>query len=255
VMFGAGGAGVGVADQIRDAMVADGATAEQAAAQIWLIDKQGLLFDDMDDLHDFQRPYAKNRAELGVAPGARVRLLETITMASPTFLLGASSVRGAFTQEVVEAMAAATERPMIFPISNPISQMEAAPADLLAWSGGKALVATGSPFAPVEYGGVSYRIGQANNMLAFPGIGLGVVVAGARWVTTRMLDAAAKAVAAQADPTSPGASLLPDVRNLRAVSVAVASDVYRAAHHDGVATRSPADVGQAIRDTMWVADY
>jgi malate dehydrogenase (oxaloacetate-decarboxylating) len=254
VIFGAGTAGVGVADQVRDAMVADGATAEQAMAQIWLIDKQGLLFDDMDDLRDFQVPYAKNRQKVGVA-GERVRLLETIEVAKPTFLVGAASVPGAFTREVVEAMAASTKRPLIFPISNPISQMEATPEDVLAWSDGAALVATGSAFKPVERGGIAHSIGQANNVLVFPGIGLGVVVAGARAVTSRMLNVAAKAVASQADPSPPGAALLPDVGNLRTISAVVAEAVYHAAHEDGVATRSPDNVAQAIRDTMWVAEY
>ncbi|MGH3563919.1 MAG: NAD-dependent malic enzyme, partial [Mycobacterium sp.] len=145
VVFGAGTAGMGIADQIRDAMVADGVTVTQAAAQIWPIDRQGLLFDDMDDLRDFQIPYAKNRRELSFGADQRVSLLETVKMAAPTVLLGCSTVPGAFTCEVVEAMTAATERPLIFPMSNPTSRMEAMPADVLAWSDGKALVATGSP--------------------------------------------------------------------------------------------------------------
>ena len=239
VIFGAGTAGIGIADQFRDAMVADGATVEQATSQIWPIDKQGLLFDDMDDLRDFQVPYAKNRRQLGVDAGDRMGLLDTIKMASPTILIGCSSVPGAFSREVIEAMAAATERPLIFPISNPTSRMEAMPADIIGWSDGKALVATGSPVAPVEYNGTTYTIGQANNVLVFPGIGLGVVVAGAQRVTKRMLDAAAKAVAQQADPTPPGAALLPDVKDLRAISTVVAEAVYHAAVEDGVATKNP----------------
>ena len=255
VIFGAGTAGIGIADQFRDAMAADGATVEQAASQIWPIDKQGLLFDDMDDLRAFQVPYAKNRRQLGVDAGDRMGLLDTIKMASPTILIGCSSVPGAFSREVIEAMAAATERPLIFPISNPTSQMEAMPADIIGWSDGKALVATGSPVAPVEYNGTTYSIGQANNVLVFPGIGLGVVVAGAQRVTKRMLDAAAKAVAQQADPTPPGAALLPDVKDLRAISAVVAESVYRAAVEDGVATKTPESVVQAILDTTWVPQY
>ena len=255
VIFGAGTAGIGIADQFRDAMAADGATVEQAASQIWPIDKQGLLFDDMDDLRAFQVPYAKNRRQLGVDAGDRMGLLDTIKMASPTILIGCSSVPGAFSREVIEAMAAATERPLIFPISNPTSQMEAMPADIIGWSDGKALVATGSPVAPVEYNGTTYTIGQANNVLVFPGIGLGVVVAGAQRVTKRMLDAAAKAVAQQADPTPPGAALLPDVKDLRAISAVVAESVYRAAVEDGVATKTPESVVQAILDTTWVPQY
>ena len=255
VVFGAGTAGIGVADQIRDAMIADGATAEQAAAQIWPIDRQGLLFDDMDDLRDFQVPYAKNRDQLGVAAGERVELIDAIKMASPTILFGTSTVSGAFTREVIEAMTASCERPMIFPLSNPTSRMEAMPADLLDWSNGKALVATGSPAGPVEYDGIAYTIGQANNMLVFPGIGLGVIVSGARLVTQGMLQAAAKAIAQQADPTTPGASLLPDVQNLCAISATVAEAVYHAAVAEGVATRTHDDITQAVHDTIWVPTY
>jgi malate dehydrogenase (oxaloacetate-decarboxylating) len=255
VIFGAGTAGLGIADQIRDAMVADGASVEQAISQIWPIDKPGLLFDDMDDLRDFQIPYAKNRQQLGVAAGDRMGLVDTIKLASPTILLGCSTVHGAFNREVIEAMAASTERPLIFPISNPTSRMEAMPEDVLAWSHGKALVATGSPVAPVDYNGTTYTIGQANNVLVFPGIGLGVIVAGAQRVTNRMLDAAAKAVARHADPTAPGAGLLPDVENLRAISAVVAEAVYAAAVEDGVATKTPENVVQAILDTRWLPEY
>jgi malate dehydrogenase (oxaloacetate-decarboxylating) len=253
VVFGAGTAGIGVADQIRDAMIADGATAEQAASQIWAIDKQGLLFDDMEDLRDFQVPYAKNREQLGVTD--RVGLVDAIKMASPTILFGCSTVPGAFTQEVVEAMTACCERPMIFPLSNPTSRMEATPSDVLEWSHGKALVATGSPAGPVEYDGIAYTIGQANNMLVFPGIGLGVVVSGARLLTQGMLQAAAKAIAQQADPTTLGASLLPDVQNLCAISATVAEAVYHAAVAEKVATRAHDDVTKAVHDTVWVPAY
>jgi malate dehydrogenase (oxaloacetate-decarboxylating) len=255
VVFGSGTAGVGIADQLRDAMVADGATEEQATSQVWLVDKQGLLFDDMDDLRDFQKPYAKNRQQLGVSDKDRVGLVETIKMASPTILLGTSTVHGAFTRDVIEAMAASTQRPLIFPISNPTEKIEAMPADVLDWSGGKALVATGIPIDPVEYNGTTYAIGQANNFLVFPGLGLGVIVAGAQRVTKGMLEAAAKAVAREADVSTPGAALLPNVKNLRALSAVVAEAVYTAAHADGVATKTPDNVVQAIADAMWLPSY
>jgi malate dehydrogenase (oxaloacetate-decarboxylating) len=254
VVFGSGTAGVGIADQVRDAMIADGATPEQASAQVWLVDKQGLLFDDMDDLRDFQTPYAKNRQQLGVGDD-QVGLVETIKMASATILLGTSTAHGAFTRDVIQAMAASTQRPMIFPISNPTEKIEAMPADVLDWSAGKALVATGIPVDPVEYDGVTYEIGQANNFLVFPGLGLGVIVAGAQRVTKGMLEAAAKAVAREADVSTPGAALLPNVRNLRALSAVVAEAVYSAAHADGVATEKPDNVVQAIADTMWQPRY
>jgi malate dehydrogenase (oxaloacetate-decarboxylating) len=252
VVFGAGTAGIGVADQIRDAMVADGATVEEATARIWPIDKQGLLFDDMDDLRDFQVPYAKNRARQGVGAGQRVGLVDAVKLASPTILLGCSAVSGAFTREVVEAMTASCERPMIFPLSNPTSRMEAMPGDLLEWSHGQALITTGTPVAPVDYGGTTRIIGQANNALVFPGIGLGIIVAGARLLTGAMLQAAARAVAAQ---STSGGSLLPDVRNLQDISRAVAEAVYHAAVADGVATRTHEDVRQAVLDTMWRPVY
>jgi malate dehydrogenase (oxaloacetate-decarboxylating) len=255
VVFGSGTAGVGIADQLRDAMIADGASPGQASAQVWLVDKQGLLFDDMDDLRDFQKPYAKNRKQFGVGDGDRVGLVETIKLASATILLGTSTVHGAFTRDVIEAMAASTQRPMIFPISNPTEKIEAMPADVLDWSGGKALVATGIPIDPVEYDGITYEIGQANNFLVFPGLGLGVIVAGAQRVTKGMLEAAATAVAREADVSTPGAALLPNVRNLRALSAVVAQAVYAAAHADGVATNKPDDVVQAIADTMWQPRY
>ncbi len=255
IVFGAGTAGIGVADQIRDAMVANGATLEAAASQIWPIDKQGLLFDDMDDLRDFQVPYAKNRHELGVAAGERVGLVDAIKLASPTILLGSSTVFGAFTQKVVEAMTASCKRPMIFPLSNPTSRMEAMPADILEWSNGRALITTGTPVPPVDHNGITYSIGQANNVLVFPGIGLGIIVAKAKLVTRGMLQAAAKALVQRASPTDPGDSLLPDVRNLRAISTAVAEAVYRAAVEDGVATQTHDDPRQAVLDTMWMPVY
>jgi malate dehydrogenase (oxaloacetate-decarboxylating) len=255
VVFGSGTAGVGIADQLCDAMVADGATREQAVAQIWLVDKQGLLFDDTDELRNFQTTYAKNRSTLAVPAGETVGLVETITMASPTILLGTSTVHGAFTREVVEAMAAATPRPVILPISNPNSKIEAMPADVLAWSKGAALVATGIPVAPIEYAGTTYAIGQANNFLVFPGLGLGVIVAGAQRVTKSMLSAAAHAIAQQADVSAPGAALLPDVKNLRALSAIVAEAVYSAAVADGVATVTHTDVPSAIQTVMWVPEY
>jgi len=255
IVFGAGTAGIGVADQIRDAMVADGATVEQATSQIWPIDRPGLLFDDMDDLRDFQMPYAKNRRQLGVAAGERVGLVDAIKLASPTILLGSSAVSGAFTREVIETMTACCERPMIFPLSNPTSRMEAMPADVLEWSKGRALITTGSPVAPVEYGETTYTIGQANNVLVFPGIGLGIITAQARLLTQNMLQAAATALARQANPTNRGDSLLPPVEELCAISRTVAEAVYHAAVDDGVATRTHDDVKQVILDTMWEPRY
>ncbi|MET8614885.1 NAD-dependent malic enzyme [Streptomyces misionensis] len=257
VVFGAGTAGVGIADQLRDAMVRDGADPKQAAAHVWLIDKQGLLTRGMDGLRDFQQPYARDPDE--VADWARddgaISLLETVRRVEPTILLGTSTVHGAFTREVVQAMSEGTERPIVFPLSNPTSRIEAMPADVIAWSGGKALVAAGIPVPPVEYDGTTYQIGQANNALLYPGLGLGTIVSGASQVTSGMLLAAAQAVADQVAPSGPGGSLLPPVENLRESSAVTATAVAKAALDDGVATSKPADVSKAVREAMWQPVY
>ncbi|MEU2354033.1 NAD-dependent malic enzyme [Streptomyces misionensis] len=257
VVFGAGTAGVGIADQLRDAMVRDGADPKQAAAHVWLIDKQGLLTRGMDGLRDFQQPYARDPDE--VADWARddgaISLLETVRRVEPTILVGTSTVHGAFTREVVQAMSEGTERPIVFPLSNPTSRIEAMPADVIAWSGGKALVAAGIPVPPVEYDGTTYQIGQANNALLYPGLGLGTIVSGASQVTSGMLLAAAQAVADQVDPSGPGGSLLPPVENLRESSAVTATAVAKAALDDGVATSKPTDVSKAVREAMWQPVY
>ncbi|MCC5475720.1 NAD-dependent malic enzyme [Streptomyces barringtoniae] len=257
VVFGAGTAGVGIADQLRDTMIRDGADAEHAAAQVWLVDKQGLLIRDMTDLRDFQQPYARDPAEVAdwERSDGQVSLLETVRRVEPTILLGTSTAHGAFTREVVEAMSEGTERPIIFPISNPTSRIEAMPADVITWSRGKALVATGIPVEPVEYDGVTYRIGQANNALLYPGLGLGTIVSGASQVTAGMLLAAARAVADQVDPSGPGASLLPAVDDLRESSAITATAVVEAALDDGVATSKPVDIAEAVRQAMWQPVY
>jgi malate dehydrogenase (oxaloacetate-decarboxylating) len=257
VVFGAGTAGVGIADQIRDAMIRDGASQEQATAQVWLVDKQGLLTSDMPDLRDYQQPYARNPAEVaGWGAGARpATLLETVRHAEPTILLGTSTAHGAFTREVIEAMSAGVDRPIVFPISNPTSRIEVMPGDVIAWSKGKALVAVGIPVPPVEYQGVTYQIGQANNALLYPGLGLGTIVSGASRVTAGMLLAAAEAVAGQVDVSAPGAALVPAVENLRASSATTAVAVVNAAIADGVATRKPDNPVQAVQDAMWQPVY
>ena len=257
LVFGAGTAGVGTADQILDAMVRDGASHDQATAQVWLVDKQGLLTSGMPDLRDYQRPYARNPAEVAgwSGGGGTILLLDAIRHVSPTILLGTSTAHGAFTQEVTETMSAGVERPVVFPISNPTSRIEAMPADVIAWSKGKALVATGIPVAPVEYQGVTYQIGQANNALLYPGLGLGTIVAGASKVTAGMLLAAAEAVAGQVDVSAAGAPLVPPVENLRASSATTAVAVARAAAADGVATRKIDNPIQVVQDTMWQPAY
>lgn len=274
VILGGGTAGVGIADQIRDQMVRDGLDEAAATRQVWIVDLPGLLTDDMGDgLLDYLRPYARPVAEAAgwakapveVDPSAALRqaratsgivTLETVVgQVKPTVLIGTSTSHGAFTQQVVEVMSAGTERPVIFPISNPTSQIEAMPADIIAWSRGKALVATGLPIPLVDYAGVRYWIGQANNALLYPGPGLGTIVADASKVTDGMLLAAARAVAGQADVSAPGASLLPAVENLRASSATTAVAVAQAADDDGVAKRKADDLVQAVQDAIWQPTY
>jgi malate dehydrogenase (oxaloacetate-decarboxylating) len=256
LVFGAGTAGVGIADQLHDAMVRDGASPEQATAQVWLVDKQGLLTSDMADLRDYQRPYARTPEEVkGWATDGTISLLDAVRQVRPTILLGTSTVHGAFTREVIETMSAGVDRPIVFPISNPTSRIEAMPADVIAWSKGKALVAVGIPVGPVDYEGVTYQIGQANNALLYPGLGLGTIVSGAAKVTAGMLLAAAEAVAGQVDVSAPGAPLVPPVENLRASSATTAVAVIQAAIADGVATRDVGNPIQAVRDAMWQPGY
>ena len=258
VVYGAGTAGTGMADQIHAGMVRDGLSPEEATARIWLVDRAGLVTDDMTDLPDYQRAYARPAAEVaGWQRSSRgaVELLEVVRRARPTVLIGTSTNHGAFTREVVEAVSASVERPIILPLSNPTERIEAMPEDVIAWSGGKALVATGIPVAPFDYEGTTFTIGQRNNALLYPGLGLGVIVSGASQVTDGMLLAAAQAVAGQADPTEPGASLLPPVENLRASSATVAVAVARQAQADGVATASHDNLVQAVQDAMWQPVY
>ena len=257
LVFGAGTAGVGIADQIHDAMVRDGASPAQATAQVWLIDKQGLLTSDMPGLRDFQQPYARDPQEVKGWASSRggIYLPEAVRHVKPTVLLGTSTVHGAFTQEVIVAMSEGTERPIVFPISNPTSRIEAMPADVIAWSKGKALVAVGIPVPPVDYHGVTYQIGQANNALVYPGLGLGTIVSGASKVTAGMLRAAAEAVAGQVDVSAPGAPLVPPVSNLRASSATTAVAVVQAAIDEGVAKIKPGNLVQAVQDAMWQPAY
>jgi len=260
VVFGSGTAGIGVADQLRDAMVAERLDVASATRRIWCLDRHGLLTDDMSGLMDFQVPYARPAAE--VAGWTRdpdlggVPLHEVVARTHPTILVGTSTRAGAFTEPVVRDMAAHTDRPIILPMSNPTPLAEAVPSDLLAWTGGRALVATGSPFPPVTLEGVTYVIGQANNALIFPGLGLGAIAARARRITDAMLRAAAQAVAGMVNPTTPGAPLLPQVEDLRATSAAVAAAVARAAVDDGVAQVGLDEaLPQTAQDAMWQPVY
>ena len=258
VIFGMGTAGAGIADQLTAAMVAEGVPAGEARLRVWAVDRPGLLTRDMAGLSEQQRRYARDPAE--VADWRRddrpFGLAEVVARVHPTVLIGTSGKTGAFTEAVVREMAAHAERPVILPMSNPTALSEAAPADLIRWTGGRALVAAGSPFDAVDHDGVRYEIGQANNALVFPGLGLGVIAARARRVTDGMLLAAARAVAGLADISAPGAPLLPRVTDLRETSAAVAAAVARAAVAEGVAEATlDADLAAQVRALMWEPRY
>jgi malate dehydrogenase (oxaloacetate-decarboxylating) len=260
VVFGAGSAGSGIARQLRDALAGSGLPDAEATARIWALDRPGLLTDDMPDLRSFQRPYARPAAEVAGwardAAAGGIGLAEVVRRVRPTILVGTSTMTGAFTEDIVRTMAAGCERPIILPLSNPTRLAEATPGDVLRWTDGRALVATGSPFDPVTLDKVTYVIGQANNALVFPGLGLGAVVARAARVTDGMIFAAAEAVAGLVDPTTPGASLLPQINDVRETSVAVAVAVAAAARDAGVA-RAPldGDLAAHVRRSMWEPVY
>ncbi|BCL77955.1 putative NAD-dependent malic enzyme 3 [Ktedonobacteria bacterium brp13] len=260
VIFGSGTAGIGNADQIRVAMMQAGLSKEEATRHFWCVDIQGLLLDNMGSaLRDFQVPYARPASEVKDwkhdMPQGGISLAEVVRQIHPTMLIGTSTSPGAFTEAIVKDMAAHTKRPIIFPLSNPTHLMEASASDLITWTDGRALIATGIPSHPVTYKGTTYSIGQANNALLYPGLGLGTIVARARKVSDGMFTAAAKTVAEQVNTKQPGASLLPHVENLRAVSATVAVEVAKAAAAEGLARAHLTDVVQQVQDTMWQPVY
>jgi malate dehydrogenase (oxaloacetate-decarboxylating) len=264
VILGAGTAGLGIADQIRDAMMREGLSQVDATARFWLVDASGLLTDDMGErLQDYQAPYARPNAEVrrwkrSRSDGAShetIDLAETVRQVRPTMLIGTSTAAGAFTEDVVRDMAKYCERPIIFPLSSPAPMAEATPADLIAWTEGRALIATGSPFQPVTYRGVTYVIGQANNAMLYPGLCLGAIVSRARRISDNMFAAAANAVSSLVAVRLPGASLLPHVDDLRIVSLTVAVAVAEAATQDGLAGVKFRDIVEQVGDAMWEPEY
>jgi malate dehydrogenase (oxaloacetate-decarboxylating) len=260
VILGAGTAGVGIADQIRDAMTREGLSREDASARFWLVDAAGLLSDDMGDrLQDYQQPYARPADEVkrwkGNGSEAGIELAEVVRQVRPTMLIGVSTAAGAFTEAIVREMAKHCERPIVFPLSNPAPMAEATPADLIAWTEGRALIATGSPFQPVTYRGVTHVIGQVNNAMLYPGLCLGAIVSRSRRISDNMFAAAANAVSSLVAVRLPGASLLPHVDDLRIVSLTVAVAVAEAAVQDGLARLKFTDIVQQVGDAMWEPEY
>ncbi|WP_142320182.1 oxaloacetate-decarboxylating malate dehydrogenase [Bacillus cereus] len=258
VVFGAGTAGIGIADQVRDAMVRVGVSEEESYKRFWCIDRNGLVTDNMEDLLDFQIPYARKEAEVSEwKQNDVIGLAEVVKHVKPTILIGTSTVAGAFKEEIIKEMASHVERPIILPMSNPTPLAEAKPADLIEWTEGRALVATGSPFEPVTYNGVTYVIGQSNNALIFPGLGLGTIVVRASVMTDGMFAAAAEAVASMVDTSQPGAPILPEVEELCNISEMVAIEVAKVAVAEGVArvNLSDNDIKMAVKEAMWKPEY
>ncbi|WP_141558661.1 oxaloacetate-decarboxylating malate dehydrogenase [Bacillus cereus] len=258
VVFGAGTAGIGIADQVRDALVRVGLSEQEAHERFWCIDRNGLITDNMEDLLDFQAPYARKEAEVkDWKQSDAIGLAEVVKYVKPTILIGTSTVAGAFKEEIIKEMASHVERPIILPMSNPTPLAEAKPVDLIEWTEGRALVATGSPFDPVTYNGVTFVIGQSNNALIFPGLGLGTIVVRASVMTDGMFAAAAEAVASMVDTSQPGAPILPEVEELRNISEMVAIEVAKVAVAEGVAREnlSDNDIKIAVKESIWKPEY
>ena len=252
--YGGGSAGAGIAGRVHAEMVSEGLSEEEAYKHFFMIDQQGLLFDDMDDLTPAQKPFAKKRADYKDA-GDMTDLLNIVKTVKPTILVGTSTNPGAFTKEVVEAMCANTERPVIFPISNPTKKMEATAEQVIEWSDGKAFVATGVPSGTISYKGVDYQIGQANNSLIYPGLGLGMLASEAKLLTDEMIGAAAHSLSGLVDPGEPGAPVLPPFEFVADVSIKVAEAVAKKAQEQGLTESKETDMAKAVRDLKWYPEY
>ena len=252
--YGGGTAGAGIASRVLREMVSQGLSEEEAYERFFMVDKQGLLFDDMDDLTPEQKPFAKNRANFPNADKL-TDLLEVVKTVKPTILVGTSTQPNTFTKEVVEAMCQNTERPCIFPLSNPTKLAEASAEDLIVWSDGKAFVATGIPSDNVIYKGVEYIIGQANNALIYPGLGLGVLASEASLLTDEMIGVAAHSLSGITDITKPGAPVLPPFKYVADVSIKVAEAVAKKAQEQGLARAQEKDMAKAVRDFKWIPKY
>jgi malate dehydrogenase (oxaloacetate-decarboxylating) len=259
-VLGAGTAGVGIVDQICSAMVQEGMSEEKARRCFWLVDREGLLCDDMDSLVGFQEPYVRPKAEVAswqCEGNDTISYYDVVKNAQPTVLIGCSTVKGAFSEKVIKEMLNYTDHPIVFPMSNPTSHAEAEPNDVLAWTNGAALVATGSPFEPVDWHGKSVRIAQANNAYVFPGLGMGVIASKATRVTDQMIRVAADVLSdnspAMHDKSAP---LLPALEYAVEVSRKIALAVATQARAEGVAGVSDdVDLSESIEKNFWKPDY
>jgi malate dehydrogenase (oxaloacetate-decarboxylating) len=260
VIFGAGTAGIGIADQLCDAMVRDGLSSKDATSRFWCVDRNGLISADMaDQLADYQLTYARPSAEREgwkrEMKSSGISLAEVVSRVRPTMLIGTSTAPCSFTEPIVREMAAHVDRPIIFALSNPPTRSEGIPAELIAWTNGRALVATGSPFAPVTFKGITYVIAQVNNAMLYPGLALGTIVARANRISDGMFAAAASAVSSMVTVRRPGAPLLPSIDDLRVVSRTVAGAVAEAAEAEGLARAKLNDIPKQVQDAMWDPSY
>ncbi len=254
VCFGAGTAGCGIVNRVYQEFLDQGMTPDEARSRFYLVDRQGLLFDDMDDLTPEQRPFARKRSDFANAD-ALTDLASVVAAVHPTILVGTSTVGGAFTENLVREMAAHADRPIIFPLSNPTELAEATAIDLMTWTDGRALVATGVPADAVEVGNVTFEIGQANNALMYPGLGLGVIASHARLLTDRMISKAAHSLGGIVDASAPGAAVLPSVSQLPAFSERIAIAVAQEAVNEGLNQVSVPDVAAAVKAAKWTPEY
>lgn len=252
--FGAGTAGCGIAERFYQEMQDEGLSPEEARKHFYLVDKQGLLFDDMDDLTPEQRPFARKRSEF--TNSQELTTLEAAVKAvHPTILIGTSTKGGAFSEEIVKEMASYTKRPIIFPLSNPTELAEATAENLIRWTDGRALVATGIPSKPVVYKGVTYPIGQANNALIYPGLGLGIIASGARLVTDRMISVAAHSIGGIIHASFEGEAVLPSVSKVNFVSDKIAVAVANEAKKEGLNRIDFEDAEECVSKIRWEPSY
>lgn len=252
LIFGAGTAGVGIANMLFDELVREGLSEKEARKHFYLVDKQGLLFEDTEGLTPGQKAFVRKRCEFDNAD--ELTNLEAVVKAvHPTVMIGTSTQPGTFTESIVKEMAAHTKRPVIFPLSNPTRLAEAKAEDLLKWTDGRALVATGIPAGDIEYNGVTYNIGQANNALVYPGVGFGAIAAKAKILNEKMLADAAHALGGIVDPDQPGAAVLPPVSKLQEFSQTVAQVVAKSAIDQGLA--GVTDAKKAVADMKWEPKY
>ena len=254
VCYGGGTAGAGIASRVHREMVNEGLSEEEAYKRFFMVDKQGLLFDDMDDLTPEQKPFAKKRSDFA-NPEKMINLLEVVKTVKATILVGTSTNPNAFTKEIVEAMCENSAHPMIFPLSNPTKLAEARAEDIIKWSDGKAFVATGIPADTVSYKGVDYVIGQANNALIYPGLGLGMLASEASLLTDEMIGSAARALSGIIDMKKPGAPVLPPFKYVAEVSIKVAEAVAKKAQEQGLACSEKKDMAKAVRELKWYPKY